>query len=301
MAAVCVKNADLAGLQRTTNAGFDWRSYAARELLQTAIDTGLTEVRDKQRSYLNMVKWMVKQGADPFKKDSSGRSAVDIVSSRMEPRLVEVQATFLKQMLRVLAGPGSTPRKRETVELDRTVLQRWKGIRNKADSHNVAFQTAEGPVTAHDVVLAVASPVLAAMLESTMAEGTSKCIQVEDSSAAAVGLFLDMVYMSATDSELEYKTVLGALDLSHRWQVPSIVRIFENILEDALSNSNFQEIAEAAALKDLVSLKQACVEFAQFNSSINDLVQQRRLHPAVMKLLGAPELDDSPAKKLRTF
>ena len=64
---------------------------------------------------------------------------------------------------------------------------------------------------AHDVVLAVASPVLAAMLESTMAEGTSKCIQVKDSSAAAVGLFLDMAYMSATDTELEYKTVPGAL------------------------------------------------------------------------------------------
>ena len=39
------------------------------------------------------------------------------------------------------------------------------------------------------------------------------------------------------------------VDLSHRWQVPSIVRIFENILEDTLSSSNFEEIAEAAALK----------------------------------------------------
>ena len=85
--------------------------------------------------------------------------------------------------------------------------------------------------------------------------------------------------------------------------MPSIVRIFENILEDALSNSNFEEIAEAAALKELGSLKQACVEFAQFNDSINDLVQQHRLHPAVMKLLGAPELDEPPADKLplRTF
>ena len=110
MAEVCVANADLAGLQRAIRADFDWRSHGQSELLNLAIVTGLTEGRDKQQSYLNVVKWMVKQGANPFEKGSSGESVLDYVSSKLQPRLIELQATFLKQMLRVLAG--STPRKR---------------------------------------------------------------------------------------------------------------------------------------------------------------------------------------------
>ena len=270
-----IELADLAGLKKFIPADFDWRSRGAH-LLQFTILQSWNAETDKIPHYLKIAEWMISKGADPAQEVSHSRSdAVPLGPTAYSKIFYMLKGAgdntkYLQQLLLILSG--STAQKRETVEVDRAVLQRWESIRNKADTHNVTFETAEGPVTAHDAVLMVASPVLTAMLESTMAEGTSKCIRVSDSSAAAVALFLDMVYMSATDSDLQYKTVLGALDLSHRWEVRSVVRVFEDILQDMLTTSNFPEIAEAAALKDLEGLKEACAKFAETDDGVKALV-----------------------------
>ena len=152
--------------------------------------------------------------------------------------------------------------------VDQSVIERWQGMRTHILSHNVTFESADGPVTAHDSVLAVTSPVLKAMLESSMTEGVSKRIKVQDSSAAGVSLFLDILYMSSTCSDPDYIAVLVALDLAHRWQVPSIVRIFEDTLKDMITDVSFPAIAEAAVLKHLRSLEMACMSFAKSNGQL---------------------------------
>ena len=279
------KMGDLAGLQKFVPASFDWGTEVAGKLLHATIAAGLVALADRPR-YVSIVEWMVKQGADPMTEvtfpravESNGvkiegqQSAVSMVLALLEMKQGHedcIRTSYLQQILHVLSG--FTTAKRKKVVIDEAALQRWEGIRNKVATHNVTFDTADGPVTAHDVVLMVASPVLAAMLESSMTEGTSKRIQVEDSSAAAVSLFLDMVYMSATASELDYKTVLGALDISHRWEVLSVVIIFEDMLEDMITGSSFAEIAECAVLKGLDGLQKACIKFAGTNKAVKALV-----------------------------
>ena len=275
---------DLEGLQKVVPVDFDWGSVCGALLLHGAMEAGFRAKTDSMPCFHRMVEWMVEQGADPHVEvphahtevpDPAG--SIKVIEGTQTATSLALEffkmskghrdcTSYLRQLLPVLAGCSKV--KRQKVAIDRTTLERWEGIRNKVDTHNVSFEAADGKVTAHDVVLLVASPVLAAMLGSAMEEGTSNCIQVKDSSADAVSLFLDMVYMSATASDFNYKAVLGALDLSHRWEVPSIVRIFEDLLQDMITSSSFAEIAESAALKGLDGLKEACIKFARTSSDV---------------------------------
>ena len=324
---------DCAGLKKFTPPNFDWASHGTAELpaLHSAIVKGFYR-RAPHSSCLQAIGWMLENGADPqhtVSMDSDrhgdlyetqeefdnrlagaricykGHSALSLVLALLKhcsesSADLKLEKDFLLGTLSAFSS--SQKSRRAKVEVDLSVVQRWADIRSKTATHNVTFETADGPVTAHDIALVAASPVLAAMLQCTMAEGASKRIQVKDSSAAGVELFLDMVYMSATSSDPDYKTVLAALDLSHRWQVHGVVSIFEEILEGMLVSSNFPEIAEAAVLKGLGNLERACANLARTDKAVRALLKKGKLHPAVMKLAGQTAVDDEPAaKKLRTF
>ena len=207
-------------------------------------------------------------------------------------------ADFVQEVVSIISRmQGQRPK----IEVDQTVIERWEAIRNMTATHNVTFATADGPVTAHDIALIAASPVLSAMLQSCMTEGSRKHIQVKDSSAAGVSLFLDLVYASSTCSEVQYKTALEALDLAHRWQVEGVVRVLEEILQGMITDSSFIDIASAATLKSLFGLEKACATFAQNSKAVRRMSQNGELPPALKKLLGhaATASDTSAAKKKR--
>ena len=142
------------------------------------------------------------------------------------------------------------------------------------DTHNVALATADGVVSCHDIVLVASSPVLKAMLSSTMQEGKSKSIQVEQFSLAGVSLLLDILYMSSTRSDPDCQATLEALALAHCWEVKSAVHVLADLLRSMLSEETFAAIAEAAVLHGPEALQRQCALFASENtqagSSQND-------------------------------
>ena len=72
----------------------------------------------------------------------------------------------------------------EFVKLHPSFLDQWEAVLEMTDTHNVTFETADGEVTAHDHILMATSPVLKAMLQSTMKEGSNKRVQIKDSPSA---------------------------------------------------------------------------------------------------------------------
>ena len=126
-------------------------------------------------------------------------------------------------VLSVIATAASA--KRHKVAVHQAVMDRWESAREMTSTHNVTFETADGAITAHDHILMAASPVLQAMLQSTMKEGQQKQISVADSSGTGVSLLLDMLYTSSTRTDPDFKTMLVALDLAHRWQVQDVVKL----------------------------------------------------------------------------
>ncbi|CAE7226626.1 Klhl2 [Symbiodinium sp. CCMP2456] len=132
-----------------------------------------------------------------------------------QPR-IEAYRGFVKELT-----AGTNKPLQSNLSVPQSVVDTWESIRDMSHTHNVVFETADEEVSAHDLVLVAASPVLKAMLESTMKEGSTKRIPVKDSLGSGVRLLVDMLYTSSTRHDPDYTTVLVALDLAHRWQTAS--------------------------------------------------------------------------------
>merc|ERR1712113_803680 len=161
------------------------------------------------------------------------------------------------------------------------------------------FDTSTGPVGAHTLILANASPVLAAMLASAFREGENKFIAVKESSGTVVSFLLELTYSGTTTVEVEPSIALEALDLAHRWQVHFVVEMLERSLHSMLSDDTFESIAEAAQLKGLQRLMTSCMAFAAKSEKIQKALKRNRLPSPILKLLGKFDAGEAPQAKKR--
>eukprot|EP00439_Symbiodinium_sp_Y106_P008110 s201_g1.t1 len=250
-----IKLGDIEALKRFTPVCFDWSlcdSPYKTPVLHAAILDGVTrpELHD---NILEILSWLLKMGADPQQKAPSNANRFDIWKThRPETTTVTLkcaghtalslalalrealmgsgvefpdECTFLEAVVSVISMPA---RKAPRVAINPGVLDRWE-----KETHNVTFETADGEVTAHDILLMASSPVLRVMLESSMVEGKQKRIKVKDAASGGVkgGLFVPFLTVAqATRRGPDYKTVLTALDLAHRWQVENVAT---PLLDDA--------------------------------------------------------------------
>ncbi|CAE7422863.1 unnamed protein product [Symbiodinium sp. CCMP2592] len=327
-----IKVGDLAGVQRVTERSCDWSELdsKAKPLLIDVMEAPSGEWETRAQ----MLDWMIKAGADPLKACPAdnvkccviviGREhddesikipykghcattfACEVLQALQKSKHVaasDVKVKAFKGYLDVLTRATPMP-KQANVAIPQSIVDMWESIRQMTPTHNVVFETADDDVSAHDLILVTASPVLKAMLESTMSEGSSKRISVKDSSGSGVRLLVDMLYTSSTRNEPDYKTVLVALDLAHRWQANGIVPVLEGILLEMVTVESFVAIAEAAMLKGLQKLQQACKTFAANNSQMKTMLEKGTLPVEVRKLLGVsadPPPEGGLQKKRRTF
>ncbi|CAE7324776.1 unnamed protein product [Symbiodinium sp. CCMP2456] len=261
-----------------------------------------------------MIEWMLRSGADPLIEMTTGavwyvwaaanedatkitfkynrHSTLSFVLTMSELMHLRrggadwsAECAFLDDVLALFKKVKSSKSSDgSTVRIHTDVVRLWEIAREMTSTQNVVFQTADGEVSAHDHILMAASPVLQAMLESPMIEGSTKCIPVKDSSSNGVSLFLDLVYTSSTCLELDYKTMLVAFDVAHRWQVPHVVAVLADALQKELTVDSFVEIAEAAILKGTASLQQACAAFGAKHDEIQ--AKKETMPPVVRQLLG---------------
>ena len=275
---------------------------------------------------------MVKAGANPLQKNPSSQAGSWKLHEEDEkieiPYAGRCAATFACAILKALQASPHADRYRKCGAIDfyqrvltemttqpakivqnnisvpQSVVDTWESAREMTSTHNVIFETADDEVSAHDFILMTASPVLKAMLQATMKEGLSKRISVKDSSSSGVRLFVDMLYTSSTRDDPDYKTVLVALDLAHRWQANGVVPVLSGILPEMIAVDSFAGIAEAAVLKGLEPLQQECRSFGASNAKIKTMLKKGTLPAEVRKLLGepaAPETEQGQHKRRRTF
>ena len=110
-----------------------------------------------------------------------------------------------------------------------------------------------------------------------MKEGTSRRIQVRDSSSSGVSLFLDVLYTSFTREDPDHKTMLEDLDLAHRWQVHGVVQTLSVALRGKIDANSFVAIAEAATLKGLEMLEKACASFGSADEQVQGMLKKGNL------------------------
>mmetsp|Transcript_22744 Transcript_22744/g.51202 ORF Transcript_22744/g.51202 Transcript_22744/m.51202 type:complete len:353 (+) Transcript_22744:48-1106(+) len=321
-------------LQKLIPADFDWsvRDEDKVPLLHYAVVYGLLPEGDaKWGEYVDVIKWMVRSGADPRyracsdKGDEGASHSLTLRGEKIKLHygdhsaitltiewLKELEAsknaadwkdqcTYLEKVLSVLTESAASSRQK--VPVDASLLDMWESVLDMKDTHNVTFETADGPVTAHDHILMAASPVLKAMLQSTMKEGVNKCVQIPDASSSAASLFLEVLYTRATRQNPDYKAMLAAIELAHRWQTHGVVETLAAALGRTLAPDNFAEIAEVAVLTGVMSLQQSCAAFGKKNAKMVVAMRKKGSLPAaVQRLLGhteAPATNGQSSKKRR--
>ncbi|CAE6956150.1 unnamed protein product [Symbiodinium sp. CCMP2592] len=296
---------DLDGLQKYTPPRFDWSqplgpSYMRMPALLCTINDGLSETKAKQAKCLKILEWLLKVGADPeqralgkicgdtlFIKDEeestgirieyTGQNAMSFAVAWLKQMQLRKGGAdwsqneeYLKKVIWLLSSSTAAKSHAADVTVPQSTLSLWESMRDLTSSHNVIFEGSDGEVTAHDQILMLASPVLKAMLQSAMKEGSSRRIQ----------------------------------DLAHRWNVQGVVETLCVALRDLIDANSFVAIAEAAALKGLQTLERACASFGAADKKVQDMLKKGSLPAAVRKLLGEPDETVDPErlpKKRRLF
>ena len=331
-----IELSDPQGLRQFAPPGFDWNQELCDKHppLFYAVDHKLAEISycpAEREQRLRTIECLLQLGADPLRCTSSTATETFFDSSRKEETKVSVSCqdqstiSFIMAVLGELRkGKGgvdwtvtcsylesilsliktTTAGKSHGIVVHQEVARMWESFREMTSTHNVIFESSEGEVSAHDQVLMISSPVLKAMLETSMKEGSCRRIDIKDSSSRGISLFLDLLYTSSSAiADLDYKTMLVALDLAHRWQVQHIVDMLANSLQQEINAGSFGEIAESATLKSIEPLQKACITFGSKNADVQAMLEKNSFPPAVAKLMGMSEADRAEAttSKRRRF
>ena len=285
-------------------------------------------VEQKQGEVLDVVEWLIRSGANPSQKCATSQEfgiwkARDehntklSVSYRGHSFLSWIKA-WKDKFAQAKAGDWKDTIKFLDKVVDRVVqAMQQKSVRRKASvhegivdiwekslrataSHDLTIEASDSEVTAHTHMLMEASPVVRAMLGSTMREGKSQRIQLHDTGSSAVTLFLEALYTSSLLSDPDYKNALSALDLAHRWQVEVLVSMLADLVAEMITEDNFREIAEHAALKNLDTLKKACIRFGADCVKIQEQIKKRQFPKPVQDLFYHSEAAP-PVKKRRSL
>ena len=123
-----------------------------------------------------------------------------------------------------------------------SVVDTWENVYNSDKFADLTIECKGGAeVRCHCVVVAQVSEVLHAMLTSNMQESKEKRIVVPDAHPFEVRLFLEVSYCGCvTGDGPDVETIVGAMDLAHRWSNYFAVNFFENLLVGKVSTENFE-------------------------------------------------------------
>eukprot|EP00438_Fugacium_kawagutii_P021196 Skav201593 [mRNA] locus=scaffold152:612637:613242:+ [translate_table: standard] len=197
-----------------------------------------------------------------------------------------------------MATASSQRQSRPRASVHEGIVEVWEKFLRDTASHDLIIEVADGQANAHSGMLRAASPVVQAMLASPMTEGKSQRIQLKDTSCSAVTLFLEALYTCSSQGDPDYKTVLSALDLAHRWQVEVVVTILADLLQTMITEESVPAIAEHATLKQLDKLKQACRKFGSECVEIQDKIKKGEFPKVVQDLFQVTGTSPSqPVKK----
>lgn len=328
-------------LKKLAPRDFNWRALHPElgiPALSVAIIHNLTRVGTT--SLFDIVAWLLERGADPaqetprttrvsqefwitgdggqvttlIKVNHGGKSIIEFLIEIVQLFKTDMKEkgkakadwstsiTKATQLLNMLADACATTVEKDTLSVGASVVHFWERIYGASCTHDLTFETADGKITAHCLVLAQASSVLSAMLSSSMREGCEKKIDVKDASSKGVSFFLDLLYTGSSCSDVGFKEALVALDLSHRWQVGHVVTMVTGALEGMLTDESFTAISESAALKGLNDLIKSCKSFGDKSKSVQKLLKEGALPQAVLDIWGMPsKCHEVPSKKRRMF
>jgi len=171
----------------------------------------------------------------------------------------------IAQAVEILCRSGAQPSAPKIPVMDE-IVETWCNVLGDSASADVTIRVQvsgdeEAEVPAHSVVLAQVSPVLKAMLQAGMREGSRREIEVSDCEARALRLFLSLAYTGSLrgDEDVpELDVLVQAIGLAHRWLARHVVQMLAAVLARDLDDRSFEPVADVALRLQLPQLLAAC-------------------------------------------
>jgi len=168
---------------------------------------------------------------------------------------------------------------------------------------DVVLEVEGQPIQAHRCVLAVRSPVFAAMLSSGMQEDRDGKIVVKDLKHSAIEDLLSYIYTGSVRADIfaDGESCLGLLEAAHRYAVTGLVRQCADALGKNLKVADVCDRLEFAELLQCEELKSKCLTFIhQHISEVQNSDAFGRLGRRPSLLMDIIALMSPPAKRQKT-
>ena len=149
-----------------------------------------------------------------------------------------------------------------------TLAPQLKRLLNIGEGSDVLVKTsAEGsdPIAAHRLILAVRSPVFAAMFTHDVAEKIQGEVLIESLPAPAVRAFLEYLYNEDLPAETIAQHAEALLAAADEYEVPRLGAVCERYMVQHLAVGNAVAWAILAYLHKAEGLKEMCLRFIQAN------------------------------------
>jgi len=326
-----LESGDLCALQAITPEGFAWHSarcpHSGVTPLQEVVKS-VSNIEGRGDGFVHVAKWLMDHGACPLQRASSDASGCECRSESSTIRMQTKERSalslaaetrkhmtndwdehdgcpwpgeiaFLERIIKIFSEEKRTNCTINRTVVSTSVVERWASLLHDTSEHDVTINAQDGSCGARGSLLMRASPVVQASLSSAMLEGASRSIALPDCTLAAVHLLLELVYTGGISEDATAKTANQALELAHRWQVDDVVQMIKKFIMGLLTDETFEEIATSAQLLGLPRLRQACVDFAEASSAVQEKVKSKVLPAAVLILLGMTTDRNEPPKKMR--
>lgn len=206
------------------------------------------------------------------------------------------------------------PASARRVHVPEAVVDLWERALHRGDLEGdlrIVASDCEG-VGVHSHMLEEASPVLKAMLRSSMREGhtgvghsPAREVRVEES-AAAVRAFVGLLYTGGLptgeggEPAPSAETLLGVFGLCHRWQLAPLAELLEERLATMIMPENLEIMLEAAALHGAAALRRACLDAARGSVDLESKFHRGDLRPRALSELQGVFCTAATQKRRRT-
>ncbi|XP_043479756.1 speckle-type POZ protein-like [Leptopilina heterotoma] len=139
------------------------------------------------------------------------------------------------------------------------IIDNIKSLLHNEEFKDVTFNVEDKKFTAHKNILAIRSPVFAAMFKNKMTEGLTSVVEINDIKPAIFQQLLNFIYTDRVKNLEE--SAFELIYVAEKYQLEKLKNLCINSLNEKLSINTVSKTLEVADFYSIENLKNECLKF----------------------------------------